>query len=135
MKKLSSYVIACSVLLIACRSKAPEELEFKQYLENRFSLTLPDKRTSFLLVPSNQCINCFKNARFKFLGSDSIYLVTSARVTDMADNILIDSADELSKLKIADYSNTIITVEDERIVETKRHIDLQDYLDGVIKLW
>lgn len=135
MIKLSFCTIVCSILLVACQSQSADEIAFEQYLKKRFSIDFPEKKTTFFLVPSNQCVNCFKNASFRYIGSDSIFLITSGKVNERANNILIDSADELSNLKIINYSNTVICVEKGKIVETKQHIDLKDYLDGVTELY
>lgn len=126
MKILNIIFIIFSILPVACKKDKKTEV-FQNYLSRKFKLNIPEQECIFLIIPNNQCGNCFNTyPHASILNQKNTYIITSLNPMFFSkySKVLFDSTNELQKLDFLNFSNTLIMTRNRSINSLENNIDL-----------
>lgn len=125
---LFSLIIIAQVSVSCANKHSKQTTEFSNYLYSNFSQKIARRKCTYVILPSNQCFNCFKNIDpLNTFWADSVIIITSINPSHFCKfkNLLFDSSDNLKRLSLIKHDNTIIVTENYSItiIENNIHLD------------
>lgn len=117
----------------ACNAPQDERLQsLALFMLKHFNHKVNKHKSIYLFIPGNQCENCIHYNSFNIKPdiNDNLYIVTSLSKNYFKKfkNVIYDDENILYDLALIDYSNTLIEIEDNKIVSLKNYVLVNDEL-------